>query len=169
MSRKPADAAAQANAATVARFYGALARRDAERMIACYAPDAEFSDPMFPRLDRDGVAAMWRMLCERGHDLVVTASNIRARDDEATAAWLAVYTYGATGRRVENRIVARFSFRDGRIVRHVDRFDLMRWARQALGPAGTILALPGFRTVLRRRAAAMLARYRGRDARTATA
>ena len=55
------------------------------------------------------------------------------------AHWVATYTYSATGRPVENRIDATFEFRDGRIVRHRDRFDLYRWARQALGPKGLLL------------------------------
>ena len=40
---------------------------------------------------------------------------------------VATYTFSATGRTVVNRIRARFDFRDGKIVRHVDSFDLWRW------------------------------------------
>ena len=61
--------APESNAALIERFYAALDRRDAETMIACYAPDATFADPVFPELDAAGVAAMWRMLCARGKDL----------------------------------------------------------------------------------------------------
>ncbi|HET9043130.1 MAG TPA: hypothetical protein VFN70_08290, partial [Burkholderiales bacterium] len=44
-----------------------------------------------------------------------------------------------TGRRVHNVIDATFEFRDGLIVRHVDRFSFWRWARQALGATGWFL------------------------------
>ena len=64
-----ADAEPHPNAALIGRFYAALDRRDAATMIACYAPDATFSDPVFPALDAAGVAAMWQMLCARGKDL----------------------------------------------------------------------------------------------------
>jgi ketosteroid isomerase-like protein len=108
-------------------------------MIACYAPDATFSDPVFQALDAAGVAAMWQMLCSRGKDLGVVASDIDADAATGRAHWVASYTFSATGRHVENRIDARFTFRDGRIVRHEDRFDLWRWLRQALGVKGALL------------------------------
>jgi hypothetical protein len=40
---------------------------------------------------------------------------------------------------VHNIIDATFTFRDGKIVRHVDRFDLWRWAGMALGVTGKLL------------------------------
>ena len=61
------------------------------------------------------------------------------------AHWDATYTYSATGRRVDNRIDATFAFRDGLIVRHDDRFDLWRWARQALGVQGRAARLAAAR------------------------
>ena len=100
-------AAAHPNAALIGRFYAALGRRDADAMIACYAPDVTFSDPVFPSLDAAGVAAMWRMLCARGRDLAVEASGIGADATSGHAHWDATYTYSATGRRVINRIDAQ--------------------------------------------------------------
>jgi ketosteroid isomerase-like protein len=150
-----------ANVALIQAFYAALGRRDAEAMIACYAPDVRFSDPVFPDLDAAGAAAMWRMLCSRGKDLAVTASDISADATTGRAHWVATYTYSATGHRVENRIDATFAFRDGRIVRHQDRFDLYRWARQALGLKGALLGwLPPVQGAIRRQAAAALAASR---------
>ena len=75
-------------------------------MLACYAPDVRFSDPVFPDLDAAGVAAMWRMLASRGKDLEVVASGIAADGETGRAHWVATYTYSATGRPVENRIDA---------------------------------------------------------------
>ena len=156
-------AAPHPNAALIARFYDALGRRDAATMIACYAPDATFSDPVFPSLDAAGVAAMWQMLCARGKDLAVVASDIAADAETGRAHWVATYTFSGTGRRVENRIDARFTFRDGRIVRHEDRFDLRRWLRQAPGLKGALLGwLPAVQTAARGRAAKALAEWRSR-------
>ncbi|MFT4048815.1 MAG: nuclear transport factor 2 family protein [Solirubrobacterales bacterium] len=42
--------AAEDNAKLIERFYAAFASRDGETMAACYAPDATFSDPVFPDL-----------------------------------------------------------------------------------------------------------------------
>ena len=155
----PADNAA--NVALIEAFYAALGRRDAEAMIACYAPDVRFSDPVFTDLDAAGVAAMWRMLCSRGKDLAVVASGISADAAAGRAHWDATYTYSGTGKRVVNRIDATFAFRDGRIVRHQDSFDLYRWAQQALGLKGALLGwLPPVQGAIRRQAAATLAAWR---------
>ena len=152
------------NAAMIARFYAALGRRDAATMVACYAPDATFSDPVFPLLDAAGVAAMWQMLCARGKDLEVVASDIDADAATGRAHWVATYTFSATGRRVENQIDARFEFRDGRIVRHEDRFDLWQWLRQAIGVKGALLGwLPAVRRATRAQAAKALADWRARN------
>jgi len=159
-----ASAEPHPNAALVRRFYDALGRRDAAAMIACYAPDATFSDPAFPALDAAGVAAMWRMLCARGKDLAVLATDIDADAVAGRAHWVATYTYAATGRRVENRIDATFAFRDGLIVRHEDRFDLWRWLRQALGAKGVLLGwLPPVQRAVQAQAAKSLADWRARQ------
>ena len=149
------------NAALIAHLYDALDRRDAEAMVACYAPEATFSDPVFPALDAAGVAAMWRMLCARGKDLKVVASAIEADATKGRAHWVASYTFSATGRPVENRIDARFEFRGGQIIRHEDRFDLWRWLRQALGAKGALLGwLPPVQGATRAQAAKALAEWR---------
>jgi ketosteroid isomerase-like protein len=151
------------NAELIARFYGALARRDAEGMIACYHARSTFNDPVFGELDHDGAAAMWRMLCARGKDLTAVARDIQASDTEGRAHCEATYTYTASGRFVRNRIDASFTFQEGRIFRHVDRFDLYRWMRQALGVPGTLLGwIPMVQGALRARAARQLAAYRSR-------
>ena len=156
------------NAKLIARFYEALGRHDAAAMIACYAPDARFSDPVFPRLDASGVATMWRMLCARGKDLRVVASNIDADDRKGRAHWVATYTYSATGRPVVNEIDATFAFVDGRIVRHDDRFDLHRWSMQALGTPGLLFGwTPPMQNAIREKAAKALAAWRAKDANTA--
>ena len=157
-------AAPHPNAVLIERFYGALGRRDAGAMIECYAADVTFSDPVFRDLDAAGAAAMWRMLCARGKDLAVFASLVEADEASGRAHVVATYTYSATGRHVENRIDAQFTFRDGRIVRHVDRFDLWRWLRQALGAKGALLGwLPPVQGAVRAQAAKALAEWRARN------
>lgn len=126
-------------AALIDSFYAAFQRRDHAAMAACYAPDATFSDPVFPLLRGPAVAAMWRMLCERGADLRIKATGVSAQGDLGRAHWEAWYTFSATGRSVHNIIDASFEFRGGLIARHVDAFDLYRWARQALGLKGLLL------------------------------
>lgn len=148
------------NAELIARFYAAFARRDAAAMAQCYHPAIHFSDPVFPDLQGPAAGAMWAMLCARGTDLRVEASGITADDAAGAARWDAWYTFSGTGRKVHNVIDARFEFRDGRIVRHVDRFSFWRWSRQALGPAGALLGWTTFlRAKVRAQAAHGLARW----------
>jgi ketosteroid isomerase-like protein len=144
-----------ANAELIARFYDAFARRDAEGMAACYHPDVEFADEVFPALRGARATDMWRMLVERGTDLRITASDIAADERTGRAHWEAWYTFSATGRPVHNRIDARFEFTDGLIVRHRDTFDFHAWASQALGPLGRLFGWSGF---LKRRVRAQAAR-----------
>jgi hypothetical protein len=108
-------------------------------MAACYHPDVSFSDPVFPDLKGSRAGAMWHMLCERGKDLRLEFSQVQADDQRGSAHWEAWYTFSATGRSVHNVIDAEFTFRDGLILTHRDRFDLWRWSRQALGAKGALL------------------------------
>ncbi len=81
---------------------------------------------------------MWRMLVSRGKDLVVEFRDVSAAGEHGQAHWDATYTFMATGKKVVNRIDARFTFRDGLIVRHVDTFDFAAWSGQALGLVGKL-------------------------------
>lgn len=149
------------NAALLARFYDAFARRDAETMAACYHDDVSFEDPVFGPLRGEDARDMWRMLCARGKDLSVTHEVVEADDVDGEARWVARYTFGRPGRPVTNRVHARFEFRDGRIARHLDTFSFWGWSRQALGPAGLALGwAPPLRARVRRDALAGLAAFR---------
>ena len=143
------------HAALIARFYDAFQRRDAAAMAACYHGDVQFTDEVFPDLRGPQAGAMWAMLCARGKDLRVVPSAITADDAQGRARWDAWYTFSGTGRPVHNIIHAEFAFRDGLIVRHVDRFDFARWARQALGVSGLLLGGTRF---MRRKVQATAAR-----------
>jgi ketosteroid isomerase-like protein len=124
------------------RFYLAFARRDYAAMAACYHRHAQFSDEVF-ELRGPHIGAMWRMLCTRGEDLRLEFGNLQADDRRGSARWQAWYSFSQTGRKVHNIIAAEFEFRDGLIVRHIDRFDFWRWSRQALGLPGLLLGWSG--------------------------
>jgi len=152
----------QANAQLIERFYAAFGRRDWAGMAACYHPEVHFSDEVFDLHGADA-GLMWRMLCTSGRDLVIEPSGIAADERTGQAHWDARYTFSATGRKVLNRIDARFEFRDGLIVRHVDRFPFWTWARQALGTPGLLLGWSGFlRGKVRATAAKNLAAFKAR-------
>lgn len=127
------------NEQLIRSFYSALQKRDGDSMAACYHPEVRFSDPVFTDLKGARAGAMWKMLCERGKDLKIEFRDVRADDRTGSAHWEAWYSFSATGRNVHNVIDATFEFRDGKIVRHTDCFDLRRWAGQALGLTGRLL------------------------------
>lgn len=82
---------------------------------------------------------MWRMLCRRGEDLVISFSGVEAGDRYGRAHWEVWYTFTLTGRKVLNVISASFEFKDDLIYRHEDKFDLWKWSSMALGPVGSLL------------------------------
>lgn len=132
--------------ALIENFYQAFEALDAEKMVACYHDDIVFHDPAFGTLEGERAKNMWRMLCrsQKGKDFRVTAKDILFDGKKGYAHWEAHYTFSQTGRRVHNIIEAEFEFKDGKIIRHTDRFKLHRWAGQALGPVGKLLGWTGF-------------------------
>jgi ketosteroid isomerase-like protein len=152
---------AEANRETIERFYAAFERCNGAAMTACYAPGAHFRDPAFGDLHGDDVGAMWRMLTSRATDLKIELHEHDAGESSGSAHWIARYTF-STGRPVVNDIRASFRFNEtGLIVDHVDDFDFRRWAKQALGPAGHLVALvPPLRRKARAKALDQLERFK---------
>lgn len=126
-------------------FYTAFANGDAETMISYYHKDIIFHDPAFGELKGDEVRNMWRMLIERSKgDLKISYSAVDIYDHSGSANWKAEYTFGPTGRKVVNRVSANFKFEGDKIIRHVDDFDMWKWAQQALGLKGYLLGWSSF-------------------------
>ncbi|MFI4939564.1 MAG: nuclear transport factor 2 family protein [Burkholderiales bacterium] len=151
------------NANLLSTFYTAFQRLDAEAMAACYASDIQFSDPVFPALNGAEAADMWRMLASRAQNFSLTFDSVEADDQTGRAHWVATYTFTQTGRTVINDIQASFVFREGKIARHIDRFDLWRWSRQALGAKGWLLGwTPLVRKAIQAQAAKGLAIFRSK-------
>lgn len=130
-------------------FYNAFAAGDAETMVSCYHPDVTFEDSAFGQLKGEDAKDMWRMLIAQGGDGLkikhkdVQVFRIAAHGPEqryiGSAHWDAWYTFSLTGNDVFNRIDATFTFKDGLIYTHTDRFDFQRWSSMALGLPGIFL------------------------------
>lgn len=149
-----------ANEQLITQFYEAFQRKDAAAMIACYAPDVAFSDPVFTDLRGEKAGAMWAMLVEGGKDLRIEFRDVSAGDDAGRAHWDAWYTFTGTGRKVHNSIDASFEISGGKITRHTDSFDLPAWAGQALGPMGKLFGrMPFLQRKIRGMAAKRLDAY----------
>ena len=150
---------------TIETFYTAFSKGDWQTMAGCYHPDAEFTDEVFIGLKGKEVPAMWRMLIERsGGNMEITHSHVSETGERGSADWVAVYVFSATGRRVINRIHAEFEFKDGKIYRHRDSFNLHKWASQAMGFKGKLLGGTSFfRKKVQKTAREGLNRYLSRN------
>ncbi|WP_298314647.1 nuclear transport factor 2 family protein [uncultured Aquimarina sp.] len=125
-------------------FYTGLGEQNAEKMISCYHEDVVFEDPAFGKLNSDRAKKMWKMLCKNGKDMKIEFSKTEANDQKGSAHWEAWYTFSQTGRSVHNSIDAEFEFKDGKIIKHTDHFNLHRWASQAIGWKGKLLGGTNF-------------------------
>ena len=146
-------------------FYHAFANKDAEAMARCYHPEIIFSDPAFPMLRGAEATAMWAMLTRRAKgnfEIVLVSASADA--EGGRAQWDAKYTFSQTGNRVHNKISAVFAFRDGKIIRHVDRFSFWRWSSQALGTMGKLLGWSWpLKAMVRRKAKASLEAFMDKE------
>jgi len=118
------------------QFYASFKQKDYQGMQHSYAEYARFNDEIFQDLDAFHVRMMWEMLIKRGKDLQIEYTINEADDYKGSATWIARYTFSASKRKVENHINSSFRFSNGKIIEQHDRFDLARWARQALGLMG---------------------------------
>ena len=127
------------NKELIEKFYKAFQQKNAEEMISCYSNEIEFEDPAFGKLNGSRAKAMWKMLCNNATDLKIEFSGIEVKENSGSAKWQAWYTFGKTGRKVHNIISAEFEFKNEKIIKHTDTFNLRKWAGQALGLKGYLL------------------------------
>jgi hypothetical protein len=81
-------------------------------------------------------------------------------EEYGSCNWIAMYTFSKTGRQVINDVRAHFKFYDGKIVEHMDDFDLWKWSRQALGTPGLLFGwTPFLQQKIRKNAKASLRKY----------
>ncbi|MEO8413747.1 MAG: nuclear transport factor 2 family protein [Ginsengibacter sp.] len=125
-------------------FYVAFRNKDAATMISCYHDDVIFQDPAFGELKGEDARAMWTMLCRNAVNLKIQFSGISASVKHGSAHWEAWYTFSKTGNKVHNIVEATFEFKDAKIIKHTDGFNLHKWASQALGWKGWLIGGTNF-------------------------
>ena len=118
----------------IEQFYTAFQTLDAEAMVSFYHDDIEFTDPAFGTLYGNDAKNMWRMICSRAKGFSLKYNQIT----ETSAHWAPTYIFFATGNTIVNEIDATFEFKDGKISKHTDIFDLHQWASQAMGLKGRL-------------------------------
>ena len=136
-------------------------------MVACYAPDAHVLRSGVPASRRRGRRPRCGGCSARAARISrVVASDIEADDaDRPRALGRDVHVFGDRAPRREPRSTRRSRFATAGSSRHVDRFDLWRWLRQALGRKGALLGwLPPVQRAVRAQAAKALADWRAKNA-----
>ena len=94
------------NESLIDRFYAAFAESDGAGMAASYAPDVEFSDPVFTDLHGPEAGAMWRMLTGQARDLRVELLEREADGERGSLARpLHVLAHRTPGRERGARVV----------------------------------------------------------------
>lgn len=132
------------NKNTIKRFYTCFQQKDWKGIQACYHPEIQFSDPVFPNLKGKEAKAMWHMLVTAATDLEINYSGVEASEISGHCKWEAQYSFLRTGRKVHNRIQANFKFVNGLIIHHQDTFDIWKWSQMALGTIGLLLGWSSF-------------------------
>ncbi len=132
-------------------FYDAFSKRDWKTMQNCYHPEATFSDSVFVNLNAQEVKAMWQMLVSSAKDIEIVYKDVQINGSDASANWIATYTFSVTKRKVVNDILANFELKDGLIYRHRDHFGFYKWASKAFGMTGILLGwTPFFKNKIRK-------------------
>ena len=130
----------------IQKFYTAFKNLDVATMISCYHKDIYFEDPAFGVLKGERACNMWRMLLssQKGKDFVINFSDVQETSDGGSAHWEAHYNFSKTGRRVHNKVDAKFKIKDGLIIEHIDDFNLYQWSKEALGGSAYVIGWTGF-------------------------
>jgi ketosteroid isomerase-like protein len=144
----------------IEKFYSAFAKKDFKTMAECYHNNVEFEDPAFGKLTGAEASKMWEMLLTRSKDLTVVFSNVQVSNEQGSADWVATYTFSRTGKQVVNSIHAVFEFKEGKISKHTDHFDLKKWFVSAFGWKGYLFgALPFLKSKFKQQAKQTLANF----------
>jgi ABC-type enterochelin transport system ATPase subunit len=132
------------NTELINSFYNGFKKLDYEAMKNAYHSEVVFSDPVFNNLDFNQVTSMWKMLCLKAQEFHLRYEILEINDGFARVKWEADYLFSKTNRTVKNKVIAEMYFKDGKIIKHIDSFNLWKWSQMALGPVGLILGWTPF-------------------------
>ena len=133
------------NKELIENFYTAFSNGNVNGMIDCYHKDIVFQDPAFGVLKGERASKMWEMLLSRStKSTKINFDTVQADSKTGSANWVAEYNYGEKNRKVINNVSANFKFKDGKIIEHIDTFNLWTWTQQAMGFLGYLMGWTSF-------------------------
>ncbi|MBR9773825.1 MAG: nuclear transport factor 2 family protein [Cytophagales bacterium] len=128
------------NKALLNKFYTSFIKGDSQAMGECYHTDVVFKDPVFGTLKGARACKMWEMLLtSKKGELKVSYKIARVSDKKGKVNWVAEYHFGKNNRKVINNVSGEFKFEDGKIIEHIDTFNLWKWSKQAMGTLGYLI------------------------------
>ncbi|WP_107040008.1 nuclear transport factor 2 family protein [Brumimicrobium mesophilum] len=133
------------NSELIEKFYTSFSKGNYKGMIECYDDNVVFKDPAFGELKGERAKKMWEMLLSsKTSGIKISFNNVQVTSENGKANWTAKYVYGKSKRKVVNEVSAAFKFKDGKIIEHIDTFDLWKWTKQAMGIPGYLLGWSPF-------------------------
>jgi ketosteroid isomerase-like protein len=133
------------NVKLIEKFYTSFSEGDFKGMKECYHAEICFQDPVFGKLMGEKPGNMWEMLLsQKKANLTISFDRIDVSSNTGKAHWTAEYLYGKSKRKVTNIVRAEFKFKEGKIIEHIDTFDLWKWTKQAMGITGYLMGWTPF-------------------------
>lgn len=133
------------NKALMNKFYTSFIKKDSKAMGECYHSDIVFKDPVFGTLKGDRACRMWQMLLTyKKEDLKISYDIADVTDEKGKVNWVAEYHFGEKYRKVINNVSGEFKFKDGKIIEHIDTFNMWKWSKQAMGTVGYLIGWTPF-------------------------
>jgi SnoaL-like domain len=129
----------------VEQHFKAIQARDADAILAAYAPDCRVEHPLIGHMSKEQFARALRTFMGQTPDYRLDFQINHAGAHQVEAEWTLEHQFHLTGRRIQLCGTTTYVLAANSISRQIDRFDRRVWSRQALGFTGLVLAyVPGW-------------------------
>lgn len=133
----------------VARWFEALAHRDFERVVGCYAPDAVLVTPVYSLRGTDALRDYFRFRClssrlygPRGWHVSYEVDEKRSTNAIILVHWCVRWSLAGLGHEVRQTVVSGFNVDEsGYIIAQRDNFSTIALGRQILPRAKLMRAI----------------------------
>jgi len=114
------------------KYLQAIKEQDLKTISSCFHEEAEFYEPAYGKLTGPKIAAWWTFFFAQAKEFHSEFDSLKVNGDKATVHSEHWYYWNATGAGVHNLVESEFDFKDGKIFRQIDNYNLNAWAFQAL-------------------------------------
>jgi limonene-1,2-epoxide hydrolase len=122
----------------VKEFYKALDSGDYRTVNEFYHKNAHYKDEIFDFKGLE-IHALWYTATLPDMELSAELESIREEEDAIYTEWVMSYTLDIIKRRIRLKEKGKFTFQEGKIIEHTDKYDFWTWCIQAFGIIGRAL------------------------------